>query len=269
MKLRLYGPNLSYNGDAELGVVNSWGLYTGTTSGAAASLSVNTASPHAGSYDFYLDISSGGSGISAVQVYQPGLSTPLGVKTALQFAGKAEDARQTTVSYMLGLSPWTAYLYEVVSLSTAYQNFEETFVMATQVNSGRITFYCGSGPVAQDIYFDNIGLRNYIELPTTYEYSATENLTRKDVRTKAGNLYSYIEPGSFRRFTLPLVHVNSADRSLVNSWWATGSELRFVEDSTYPFSFSNVRIVGEREPLTKFMPPYSSEYEGELVLETV
>lgn len=269
MKLRLYGPNILFNGGAELGAVNSWALYTRTDSGASATLNVNTATPYSGAYDFFINIASGGLSVGDIQLYQHSINAPKSVPVAIHFAGKGEDNRSTQVVYRLGASPWTEYYTTNASLSTAYQPFEFSFVPSSDITSGQIIFNCGSGPVAQDIWLDEIGVRNYIELPTTYEYSAAESLIRKDIRTKAGNLYSYIEPYSFRRFTLPLVHVNSADRSLINSWWATGSELRFVEDSTYPFSFSNVRIVGNSEPLTKFMPPYNGEYEGELVLETV
>ena len=269
MKLRLYGPNILGNGGAERGSTSSWGLYYNTASAALAALSVNTTAVYSGSYDFYVDVKSAGTGVDAIQMYQQNVRVPAGGKMSLQFAGRGEDIRNVRVNYMLGMDPYTLYFWGACSLTAVYQLFEKTFTIATQVDSGSVRFYCGSWSVLQDLWLDEIGLRNYVELPTTYEYSAAENLTRKDVRTKAGNLYSYIEPVSFRRFTLPLVHVNNADRSLINSWWATGSELRFVEDSTYPFSFSNVRIVGEREPLTKFMRPYNNEYEGELVLETV
>ena len=269
MKLRLYGPNLSTNGNFETGSTGGWSFYSRPGSADAALSVASAANAYIGSYAAFIDVTTPGLTISDIQFYQNYVNLLTGLNTSVQFAGRASSARQISPAYILSVSPYSSYFYAVSSLTTDWQLFEHSFKLPLDVNSGRLDFYCGSGATATDFYLDDISLRNYIELPTTYEYSATENLTRKDVRTKAGNLYSYIEPGSFRRFTLPLMHVNSAERSLINSWWATGSELRFVEDSTYPFSFSNVRIVGESEPLTKFMRPYNNEYEGELVLETV
>ena len=268
MKLRLYGPNIiPTNPGFELGTTTGWPL--AVTSSAQATLGVSTASPYAGNYSGLTNTTSAGSALGDIQLYRSYLNLPLGVLAAVQFAGKADAERQLTVAYMLGLTPWTSYLYTVCSLGTDWQLFDYNFTLVTDVTTGRITFYAGSGTAAVDFNLDDINLRNYIELPVTYAYERAEVLTRHDARGAAGALQTYIEPNAYGRFTLPLVHVNSAERSLINSWWATGSVLRLVEDATYPHSWRAVRITGAEEPLTKFTRPYNNEYEGELVLETV
>jgi hypothetical protein len=120
-----------------------------------------------------------------------------------------------------------------------------------------------------------LGLANssYISLDTTagYGYDFAEELDKYDIRTKGGKLFTYITPaGAFTTFKIPLRFVNSSDRSVINSWFVTGTDLRFIEDNTFANSFYTVRITGKREPLTKFVEPYFRQfYDGELVLETV
>ena len=98
---------------------------------------------------------------------------------------------------------------------------------------------------------------------------------RRDLRTKEGTLYTYIEPGRFTRFTLPWSWVSSSDRSLVNSWFVSGLDLEFVLNDSFPSSLHNVRIMGSEEPLQSFVEPYGLGdsgvdvfYEGRIVIET-
>jgi len=58
--------------------------------------------------------------------------------------------------------------------------------------------------------------------------------------------------------------------SIVNSWFSTGTNLRFIEDDTYANSYFDVRIVGTSEPYNKFIAPYFRQfYSGEIVIETI
>ena len=270
MSLRLYGPNMLYNGDLERGSTSSWGMFYNTASGALGALSVSTAAPYRGAYEMYIDVKSFGAGTGDVQVYQQNIAVMKSVRTSLMFAGRAEVDRWLRVNYLLGQNPWSLYFYDYSALTTSYQMFEHTFTVDSDVNSGSIRFYCGSGGVTpEDSYLDDINLRAYIDLPAQYDYRAGEVLDRRDARALHGALTTYIEPTGFRRFTIPLTHVTSLERSLINSWWSSGSELRFVEDNTYPFSFTAVRLVGDNTPVTKVVQPYADQYSGEIVLETV
>ena len=98
---------------------------------------------------------------------------------------------------------------------------------------------------------------------------------RQDLRTKEGALYTYVEPGRLTQFSLPWSWVSSSDRSLVNSWFATGLDLELVLNDSFPGSLHNVRITGSEEPLREFVEPYGPGdsgvdvfYEGRIVVET-
>jgi len=97
-------------------------------------------------------------------------------------------------------------------------------------------------------------------------------VSRQDQRTKTGDLYTYIETGRFRRFTIPWSYVNSSQRTLVNSWWETGLDLFLTVDVN---SYA-VRIMGNEEPFQSFVRPYGPDgisgtvlYDGEIVVETL
>ena len=104
-----------------------------------------------------------------------------------------------------------------------------------------------------------------------YGYSFSENQDKYDIRTKGGKLFTYITPaGKYNSFRIPMRLVNSSDRSLINSWFSTATDLRFIEDNTFATSYYTVRITGRTDPFTKFVEPYFRQYyEGQLVLETV
>ena len=120
-----------------------------------------------------------------------------------------------------------------------------------------------------------LGVQNssYIDLTDIagYGYTFDKTFDKKDIRTKGGKLFTYITPAStFRRFKIPTTFVTSSDVSIVNSWFSTGTNLRFIEDDTYPNSYFDVRIVGTSEPYNKFIQPYFRQfYSGEIVIETI
>lgn len=115
-------------------------------------------------------------------------------------------------------------------------------------------------------------------IPLTPGFGFEQALTlvnRQDQRVKEGQLYTYIENGTFRRFTVPWSWVSSSERSLVNSWWQSGQDLRFLLDSSFTNSFFTVRVMGDEEPFQSFVRPYGIGdsgsqpfYDGEIILET-
>ena len=103
-----------------------------------------------------------------------------------------------------------------------------------------------------------------------YDYRFAEGIDRKDMRTKGGQLYTYIQNGSWTTLKLPASWISSSDRSLINSWWKTATNLLFFEDSDQSSTFFNVRIMGIQEPFQSFVKPYfRTYYAGEIILETV
>ena len=120
-----------------------------------------------------------------------------------------------------------------------------------------------------------LGLPNsgYVTLDDTaqYGYEFSRVLDKKDIRTTGGKLFTYIVPdGQFRRFTIPATFVNSSDRSVINSFFVTGTDIRFIEDDTFANSFFTVRIVGIEEPFQNYVKPYFRQlYQGTITLEEV
>jgi hypothetical protein len=114
---------------------------------------------------------------------------------------------------------------------------------------------------------------SYIEIQdeTGYGYSFNERLNKKDIRTKGGDLYTYITPAStFNTWTIPMTYVSSSKVAQVNSWFRTATDLRFIEDDTFANSYYSVRIVGVRAPFSKFdLPYFRTYYAGEIVIETI
>jgi hypothetical protein len=104
-----------------------------------------------------------------------------------------------------------------------------------------------------------------------YGYQFDTSFDKKDIRTKGGSLFTYITPASkFQTFTLPMTYVASSDVSLINSYFATATDLRFIEDDTFPNSFYTVRITGMTAPFNKFLKPYFRQfYAGTITLETI
>tara|TARA_Y100000592_G_C5455220_1_gene311010 strand:- start:444 stop:818 length:375 start_codon:yes stop_codon:yes gene_type:complete len=120
-----------------------------------------------------------------------------------------------------------------------------------------------------------LGIPNssFIEIGDTanYGYTFEKLYDKKDLRTKGGALFTYIVPqSSFRRFTVPATFVNSQNKSIINSWFSTASDLRFIEDDTFANSFFSVRIVGVSEPYDKYIQPYFRQfYSGTITFETI
>jgi len=105
---------------------------------------------------------------------------------------------------------------------------------------------------------------------TQYGYKFQKTLDKYDLRTKGGTLYTYITPaGTHTKWNIPMTFVNSSKRSQINSWFETGTDLRFIEDDSFANSYYTVRITGRVEPFTRFVKPYFRQYyEGEIVIET-
>ena len=111
---------------------------------------------------------------------------------------------------------------------------------------------------------------SYITIEPTYNYEQIETLDRKDLRSKEGGLFTYLAPGSFTKFKIPLSWVNSSDRALVNSWWRTGTNVEFVPDTAVSSTFFTCRVMDNKEPFRKFVEPYyQTFYQGKIILETV
>lgn len=109
-----------------------------------------------------------------------------------------------------------------------------------------------------------------INLNPNFDYLMIKHIDKKDIRTKQGNLYSYIKKGGHTQFKLPTSWVNDIDKSIINMWWRTKTNLKYIENKDKPNENFNVRIMNIKEPLEFNVNQYYKEYfEGEIILETI
>jgi hypothetical protein len=107
-----------------------------------------------------------------------------------------------------------------------------------------------------------------IALSPNYDYTFEGKLDKEDVRAHGGMFSKKI--ASHILFTIPEEWVTTSQRSIVNSWWSTGTNLKFIENHTKANSTHIVRIIGSEEPYQNFrLPYYDTLRTGELTLETI
>ncbi len=89
--------------------------------------------------------------------YQEGLPILRGEEYTVSFRAKATANRSLDVKLGLGVPPYSSYAYEVVNLTTAFQNFSFTFTMnhPTDLNT-KFDFLVGN--VATSIQLDDISI---------------------------------------------------------------------------------------------------------------
>lgn len=111
---------------------------------------------------------------------------------------------------------------------------------------------------------------SYITFSIQYDYQYTRQAVVKSIVHGKQGTGGTTSQGSFHGFSFTLNKVTEDQRSLVNSWWQTSTNLRFIEDTTSPSSFYTVRIVNQESLFQKFRPPYFDTYfTGEVLLETI
>lgn len=269
---RLYGPEILHNGDLELGSVSSW--YTSAASGASATLTANSVDYYSGSYSMLTTISSIGSGawnvITTRQDLYPAKRLGQGFQYQLSFAAWAGTFTVKSFQVRIDTASGTSAGLQALTSVGSTSGFEyKSYIFTTSYDAQIIRF----ADLAQDyvdISFDAVSLRACPSFRPGYDYERKQTVQRRDLRARAGTLHTYVEPNAYTRFIVPLQWVSAVDRSLVNSWWESGTTLRWVENDDYPGSYYDVRITGTEEPFTGFHAPYGlTQQMGELVLETI
>lgn len=108
-----------------------------------------------------------------------------------------------------------------------------------------------------------------ITLNTDYKYSRSSRLKQLIVRTRNGKLQCFTPDNNYHKFIVPLSDVNSSTKSLINSWWAVGTNLRLYEDSDKT-DYYNVRVTGKKSPFSQWakmeMP---DKFNGKMMLEEI
>lgn len=166
------GSGLVDNGDFETGAVSPWVLFT--SGGAAATLTVSSASPYEGSYYGVLGITNPGTDVSHIQVYQQPFPVEVGMSYTVIFAGNAAASRtiqlkchkHSDTSISLGLD-------ETVSLTTTKTLKTYTFTATETAQDGRLTFYGGND--SNDVGLDVISIHETRDIECDYLALAGHN----------------------------------------------------------------------------------------------
>ena len=109
-----------------------------------------------------------------------------------------------------------------------------------------------------------------VSLFPDWAYSFTETQEKHINRSVRGNLGVFVNSPTFTRLQIPVSYVSSSDKSIINSYWQTGTTIHLIENEDNPTVVHTVRIVGKEEPFPTFIKPYAfQEYSGTILLETV
>lgn len=105
-----------------------------------------------------------------------------------------------------------------------------------------------------------------VSIQPEYDYKEEDKLVEVQHRTRDGSLYQYTW-GSYVYKKFSLKWINSADASVINSWWKSKATLHFYED-TAPTAVETVMLLNKSKPIGKRIKPYSDKFAGTIELST-
>jgi len=167
--------NLIKNGGFETGDLTNWSTFIDGGAGASATFSATTSDKYSGNYSCFINIASGGTSASNIQLYQEYFNIVKDLKYKVRFYAKATAARSTDVRVIQTVSPYSVYgLDASVNLTTSWQLYELSFTANTTANDTRFQFRLGGN--VEDVYIDDVSLTIDFSLsknPTVEGYSQT------------------------------------------------------------------------------------------------
>lgn len=131
-----------------------WNLYT--QSGANATVTIDNTSQLSGINSARFNISSVSGTDWHIQAVQTNRSIVAGKTYKLTFRARASANRQIAAAVDLGVSPWTSYFFQNVSLTTTAQNYSYTFTASTTTSLARLVFNLGINSAT--VWLDNVQL---------------------------------------------------------------------------------------------------------------
>lgn len=274
----LGGPLILDNPDFETGSYNPWAV-TGVP-GPVVSLTVSSNEQYTGNYSGLVICTSYAGAISSMAyLHQEDLTLEAGVSYFVRFASRVASAygnfntfgKQCKITDYSISSIYAAIDFDV---TTSWKVFAFGWTQPTNTNSARINIYMptftGLALAEAHILIDDIVIYRAVEINAGYDYKFDKIQRRYNIRSRSGELHSYILPNVYRKFTFPGIDVDSAGRCTIASFWINDDTCYLVENDTNPLSMYAVKIIGEQEPFQSFSPPYGlSRYVGELKLEAV
>lgn len=99
------------------------------------------------------------------------------------------------------------------------------------------------------------------------EYDYVDPIIKQEVqhRGEAGNLYQY-KWGSYQEFKFSIKYVNSSDRAIVNSWWASNAQLSWQPETGG--TIYSVKLLNGSQPINSRVMPYDDQFAGVIMLGT-
>jgi len=275
--MMLLGPEMLINGGFETGDVASWDTWYPTYINLTVS---DDWTPVEGDNDLWVEVSCREDYHERFLFQQPLTTIVSGAGYFLDFHISTETASEFNVRMCAADVLSKFYGLDEAIVPTTYHglggataaweqhtmNFESSF-------TGSMMLLFVIPEIAADAYdyiFDAVSLRRRIQIKPGYGYKNKRTLDRILSRGIDGDLRVYTGPGEHRRISAPVSWVSSADASVINSWWQTGTSLRFIENDNYTNSYQNVRIIGNKQPLDQHQYMHYGEYlTGTLIMETV
>ncbi len=98
-----------------------------------------------------------------------------------------------------------------------------------------------------------------------YDYKEQDKKVESRTRTTTGAEYVY-KFGDFRQWKFKVSFVNSEVFSIVNSYWKSNADLKFVK--TGLLGTTDVRITNKTKPIFGFNKPHDDLYHGMIELST-
>ena len=106
---------------------------------------------------------------------------------------------------------------------------------------------------------------NGVDVEPEYNYVEKDKKIETRHRTRSGKEYVY-KFGEFNRFKFGVMYVDSAFKSIVNSYWNNNAELLFMEVGAS--QVYSVRLINKELPIGKAIKPYSDSFKGLIDLGT-
>lgn len=104
-----------------------------------------------------------------------------------------------------------------------------------------------------------------LDIDPEYDFKDSAERIESRHRTRDGSEYAY-RWGDFRKFEFSVSFVNSEFKSVVNSWWNSGTDLLFMEVGAT--DVTSVHIVSKSQPIDKLVKPYTDLFAGKITLES-
>jgi len=107
-----------------------------------------------------------------------------------------------------------------------------------------------------------------VTLLPEWDFTAPKKQLKSETRTQTGRLFRHLW-ANYESYKVPLEYVPASVANVVNSWWATQTNLILFITSSTATEVHSVQIMNDNAPLAKFHEPYDDYYDGVIELESV